>query len=1014
MITVVLMIAGAVSYFSLPTREDPAVTIREAVVSTQFPGMSAERVELLLTKTIEEAVRQVPEVEEIRSVSMPGTSLVHVEIYDRYFDLDQIWDEVRQKVEGVQPQLPEGTQPPRVNDDFGDVAVVTAALHAPDFDMGEMFDLSKHVRDRLYAVEGTEQVVSYGVQAERIFIETHDSRLASAGLSVDDIRTTLQDRNIVRPGGRVDDGTRSLLIEPTGNFENLDEIRNTLLPIPGSSEMIPLSDVAEVRRATVDPPTHRVLFEGNSAILLAVSMLEGHSVLDFSRRIEDRLKELAEQLPVGVSLDVVTVQARQVEEAICGVTSNVLQTVSIVLIVVVLFLGRRTGLIVGSIVPGVMLATLGIMGFFELTLERMSLATLVIALGLLVDNGIVIAEDFKRRIEEGIDRDDALQKTGNELAIPLLTSTLTTILVFLPLMLAENIAGEYTRSISLVIAISLGASWVFALCVTPILCHRFIRVDGSGKRDWSQRLFGAMTVPYERFLRTILRYRILFLLAMASLLAASVFGLKQAPKRFFPDSDRPQLMAYVDLPAGVSTRTTERTMRRVSEALQDEERFPHLRNHVTYVGFGGPRFVLALAPIDPAPNRAVMLVNLTAAQHISSSRARLQSLFDEEFPELRAQVTSMFLGPSDSTKIEVQVKGPDTRVLTDFAERVESHLRTLPGSWGRRNDWQNRVPNVVVEMDQERARRAGVSSADAARSMQRAYSGSPVTEFREGDDIFPVVTRAVEPERTRLDRLSSLAIRPRGRAGFVPLGQVADLRIRNDLARIHREDLERTVTIEARNRIMTAEDMIPLLDPFLDQLRRELPPNHAIEYDGVVVQSNDAKSALLENVPLCIGLMIILMVVQFNSYTRPLIIFGTIPLLLVGAVIGIYVMQANFGFMVLLGLYSLAGIVINNAIVLIDRIEIERNDNPEHQFEAVVSACVRRLRPIVMTTVTTILGLMPLIVARDALFYGMASVIAFGLLVGTVLTLGVVPVAYSLLFRIAPASTKGGSSRCSP
>jgi len=1018
LVTVFAMVFGLFSYFSLPTREDPEVTIREAVISTRYPGLAADRIELLVTKTIEEAVREVSEIEEVRSVSMPGISIVHVEILDRYFELDQIWDEVRQKVDRAASQLPDGARPPQVNDDFGDVAVVTAALRAPDFGMGDMFDIAQHVRDRLYAMPGTKRVDVYGAQEERIYIETENARLAELGLSNELLLRTLRDQNIIRPGGEVDSGDRSLAIEPTGNFESVDDVEDTLIRSPQTGDLVPLRDFATVHRGIIDPPVQKVYFDGEPAIMLAVSMLDGYSVLDFGIRVKEEIEEVRGTLPVGYSLDIVTFQAEQVENAVYGVTSNVLQTLAIVLGVVILFLGIRTGLIVGAIVPSVMLATLAVMGFFEMPLERMSLATLVIALGLLVDNGIVIAEDFKRRLEDGLDRDRALKKTGGELAIPLLTSTLTTILVFLPLMLAENISGEYTRSISLVVLITLLASWVFAMTVTPSLCHRFIEVgsgntrgDGndskSAPNDISQRLFGLMTKPYERMLRSTLEHRTLFLISMVALLGLSIVGLRFAPKRFFPDSDREQIMAYIDLPAGVSMRTTDESMKRVMNELSDKRRFPHVDSYVAYVGFGGPRFVLALTPVDPAPNTAVMLFNIDQYENISAAKKEVQALFDTKFPELDAQVTTMYLGPSDSTKIEIQVKGPDADYLFEKGREIERLLAGIPGAWGIQDDWQNRTKNVVVDVNQSRARRAGVTSADVARSMQGFFSGRMVTEFREGDDVFPIVARARERERRDFNRLETLSVQSTATGETVPLTQVADIHLESELGRIHREDLERTITIEARNRIMTAEDMVPRIQPALEKIESELAPGHRLEIDGVVEQSNEARSALLANVPLCIGVIVVLMVIQFNSYRRPAIIFATIPLLLVGAVAGIYVMNANFGFMVILGLYSLAGIVINNAIVLIDRIDIERSEGATDDFEAIISASVRRLRPILMTTVTTILGLLPLIVARDALFYGMANVIAFGLLVGTILTLGVVPVLYSLLFGIQPGTEKG-------
>jgi multidrug efflux pump subunit AcrB len=467
------------------------------------------------------------------------------------------------------------------------------------------------------------------------------------------------------------------------------------------------------------------------------------------------------------------------------------------------------------------------------------------------------------------------------------------------------------------------------------------------------------------------------------------------------------VLVYLDLLAGVTARTTDRRVSRVFDALNDEERFPQIEDYGTYVGFGGPRFVLSLTPIDPAPNQAFMVVNVDGPKDVEPTIQQLRQMFREEFPGIFARVTGMYLGPSDSTKIDVQVKGPDADVVYDTAGEIERILADLPGSHGIRSNWQNRITKIRVDVDQTRARRAGVTSADVAESLEGYFSGRRVTEFREGDDIFPVVARAQGGERTDLDRVKTLSVY--GDDGTsVPLLQVADFKLVNQFARIHREDMARTVTVEARNSRMTAEDMVPPLKPELDKLEAELPPGHEIEFDGVVAQSKDGRAALAANIPLCIGIIIVLLVAQFNGFARPGIILATIPLILIGVAIGLHAMGANFGFMPILGIYALAGITVNTAIVLIDRVDIERAQGRD-PFEAIVVAAGTRLQPVIMTTVTTILGLLPLIVFQDALFFGMASVMAFGLGVATVLTLGVVPVLYSLLTRTPPPEKRRGA-----
>ncbi len=998
LILAIFLVYGAVSFFTLPAREDPQITIREAVVTTRFSGMSPDRVEELITTKLERAIRRIAEVEEVTSTSMTGTSVIHVSIQDRYDNLDDIWQDLRNKVTETQGDLPDGTQTSEVNDEFGDVAVITAVLQAPDFTMGAKYDIAKHVRDVMYGVEGTKKISLLGVQEERIYLEISNAKLARLGISPAQLTDILQQQNIIQPGGSVDTGAKSFIIEPTGNFDRFADIGDTLITLQTGDEVVALSDIVDISFGYVDPPSRVSYFNGEQAIIFGISMLEGYNVLEYGPRARATLKEIEQTLPVGMSLEIATYQADQVAQTVFGVSNSVMQTLVIVLIVVLIFLGVRTGLIVGAIVPFVMLSTLAFMNIFGMELERMSLATLIIALGLLVDNGIVVAEDFKRRLESGDARDIALKNCGGELAVPLLISSLTTILVFLPLMLAEHVAGEYTRSISLVIIISLLISWVLALCVTPTLCHMFLKVTPAkeGERGGLiARLYG----PYRAFLHWALRWRVVFLGLMLLMLVGSGYLMTIVPKQFFPDSDRNQVLVYVELPAGTSSRTMDRRMRSVFEMLDDREQFPHVVSYLGHVGYGGPRFVLSLSPGDPAPNTGFLVLNVDETLNMDTTLQAVRDGFNDQFPDLFVRVSRMFLGPSDSSKLEIQVVGPDADVIYAKAKELEAMFRGIPGTIDIRNNWENRDTKVLVRVDQQRARRAGITSSDIATSMEAYFVGIPITEFRDGSDIIPILFRAAEGERFNLDRMRSMSVYSAERGENVPLFQIADFEPVNQYARIEREDLFRTVTVEAKSTVTTAENLKVVVDPMVAALAEDLPVNHRIEYGGVIEQSAEAQEALGASVPMMIGVIILLLVGQFNSYRRALIIVLTIPLVLIGASIGLVATGSFFGFMVTLGIYSLAGIIINNAIVLIDRIDLERAAG-RSPGEAIVEACVMRLRPIIMTTITTILGLLPLILSRDPLFYGMSNAMAFGLGVGTILTLGVVPVLYAMLFRV--------------
>jgi multidrug efflux pump subunit AcrB len=1002
MVLALLLINGVFAYLTLPAQENPTITIRKAIVTTSYPGMAPERVEQLITRAIEKEIRKIPEVEKLTSTSMTGQSVIHIEIYDRYFNLDNIWQDLRNKVKQAQLNLPEGTSPPFVNDSFGDVSVVTLALTADGFDLGEMYDISKHIRDNLYSVAGTKKVDIIGVQAERIYLEVKTAKLAQLGISPRSIISELQNQNIISPGGQIDTGLRSIVVEPTGNFSSLEEIGNTHIRITGTDDTIALKDIVSLRRGFIDPPDKPAYFNGEPAIMFGVSMLQKYNLLEYAPRVKNMVTNIENTLPIGYKINIATYQADQVQKSIEGVSINVIQTLVIVLLVVIYFLGLRTGLIVGSIVPFVMLTTLAIMKFSGMTLEKMSLATLIIALGLLVDNGIVIAEDFKRRIEQGIDRFDAMCQGGKELAMPLLSSSVTTILFFLPLMLAEHVAGEFTRSVSLVILITLMTSWVLALCVTPTLCYFFIKADNkeSAATDKPTENSTKFYQIYEKFLHWVLAHKTIFMTLMVVTLIVSLSGFGLLKKQFFPDSDRTQVMMYIDLPNGTSARETNRQMQEVFTWLDDKTSFPEISNYSGYSGFNGPRFVLTLNPEDPANNKGFVVINVKDETQINTFVNKLHNGIIENFPNVSGRVKRMFAGPSDSSTISIQVKGPDKDILYEKAKEIMSVLQAVPYTKNVRTDWENRIVKMQVKIDQHRARRAGVTSSDVATALQGYFSGANVTEYRDGDDIIPVVFRAEEEERFNLDRLRTVSIFSNQTGSSVPLFQVADFIPVNQYAKIQRENMFTTITIEASNTQMTAEDLQVVIDSDIQALKKDLPVNHLIEYDGVIVQSKEAQQALGASMPMVIGLVLILLVMQFNSFRRASIIVLTIPLSLIGTVVGLLVMNAPFGFMVTLGIYSLAGIIINNAIVLIDRIEIERATG-QSDYQAIVNSCLTRLRPITMTTVTTIMGLLPLLIDPMSMFYGMATVLAFGLGVGTILTLAVVPVLYASFFKIS-------------
>lgn len=997
LIALIVTIAGPISFTSHPSREDPKITIRTAVVTARFPGMSPERVENLITKRIEEEVRKIPEVEHIVSTSRTGTATVKAEVYERYFDMDRIWQDLRNKMSDVAGDLPDGTQGPFVDDDYGEVAMATVALTGEGFTIAEMREEARTVRDRLYSVKGVRKVELIGVEEERIFVDVNTTRLSQLGLSPNGIIGTLQTQNIILPGGTIQAGPTSFVIEPSGNFEKVDDVASVTLEIPNTRGQVAyLRDIAKIRRAYIDPPRAPVLFDGQPAIVLSVSMIDQYDAQRFGQDLKKKIAELEQTLPIGQQLHFITFQPTDISVAVNGVMNNLYQTIAIVLIVVMLFLGWRTGLIVGSMVPLTMLLSLVIMRVTGIELERMSLATLIISLGLLVDNGIVVAEQVSMRIAKGEYWRSATIETGESLALPLLSSTLTTILAFMPLMLAPSVAGEYTRSISLVVAITLLGSWILALTVTPLLCAWFIKPPKVLKED----PFGSpFYQTYRNILSSVLDNRLIFLAAVGATLIGAVWLFQYVPKIFFPASQRTQFQVIVDHPVGTNSSHTLKTVNRLSDWLIDKNANPEITDTVGYVAGGGPRFYLSLNPIDPDPHRAFMLVNVANPEDVTPVMNRVSAYALDQFPSARVSVKPLSLGPGEAGLVEYRVVGEDANVLKSISEKIKASMRAIPHSINVVDNWENRWAKIVVDVDQARARRVGVTSEDLARTLNAILSGTAITSYREEDTSIPIVIRAEEAERTNLDRLRTASIQT-ANGGTIPLLQIADFRGVPQFELIQRRDLERTITVSGKNLTKTAQELHELLKPDFEKL--DLPSGYRIDVGGELESSAKAQGSLFQYMPLALALMVLILVGQFGSIRRTAIVLIVIPLSILGVAVGLFLAPgAVFGFMAILGVLSLAGIIINNAIVLIDRIEIER-ETASSIREAVINASLNRVRPILMTTATTVLGLMPIILSKDVLFYDMAIVIAAGLAAGTFLTLGVVPVLYTLLIRDEP------------
>ncbi len=1003
-LVLIAMIAGPLSFLTHPSREDPKITIRQASVQAQFPGMPALKVEQLLTTALEEKIREIPEVDEIKSTSSTGQALISITVGDDFTDLNPIWTTLRDKMEEVKSSLPSGTKGPFVDTDRGDVAMATIALTADGFDNAEMHVTAKELRRKLYArVPGVRKVTFFGVLEQQVHIEFDVVRLSQLGMEGREIVDAIQNQNVIQPGGQVEAGGTTLTVQPTGDFETLAEVRSLAIAVPNSAgQSLQLGDISDISLTYKDPPGPHAYFNGAPAIVIGVSMTDGFDASAFATGLSTFIGEAKTALPLGMFLEFITFQPDEIKSAIAGVLNNLWQTIVIVLLVVVAFLGLRTGLLVGAMVPLVMVCSILVMRVAGIDLERMSLASLIISLGLLVDNGIVVAEEIQARLARGEERVKAAKAVGAQMSGPLLASSLTTIFAFMPLMLMPGSAGEYTRSISLVVAISLLVSWAVALTALTLLCMWLLK-PGEAVDEEKAYDRGYLNA-YRRAMGFLVRWRWITAAASFATIILGVMLFANVSKTFFPASERAQLQVTVRLPVGSNTYATGEVVNRLQAWLLDKKQNPEVKSLVSYVATGGPRFYLSLSPIDGFPNNGYFIVNLDRFEDVDALAAKVRTYAFANVPEASVIPEKMSLGPGQAGLVEYRIFGPSINTLVESAEAIKTAMRATPGARDIQDDWRNPTVTVQVRINQDAARRSGITSADVADALNSQLAGAKISDYRLGDLSIPVIARAKGEARRNLDRLRSLTI-PTPSGTPVPLLQIAELSGAPNYARIKRQDIERVITVSAVSSEKSAAAFNDALSDTLQELMRTMPPGYRIELGGEVEGSSDANERLASNFPIALALMVLTLIWQFNSFIRPALILAVIPLTVTGFGLTLALSPgANFGFMAILGVLALAGIVVNNAIILIDRIDVERARR-DTIAEAIIEAGVRRLRPIVMTTCTTALGLAPIIIARDVLFYDLALVIAGGLLIGTMLTLIVIPCLYGIVFGV-------GANKC--
>lgn len=984
-----ILAMGVLTYSGLPKRADPVVTIRTAAVVAKFAGMTPERVEDLIAIPIERKLREIGEVEDIKSIITSGQALIYADLYDTVSgtSIEDAWEEIRNKMEQVKSELPSGTQGPSVNTSYGSVAIATFAVTGDGFSQAQVEDFAQALQQNLYQEPGVTKVSLFGEQDERIWLDLDTRKLASVGVQLNQILADLQAQNVVLPAGVLSANGTNVALEANGDLETVADIENVLTKVPGLAGYVRLMDLIDVRRGYVDPKAEPVFFDGKPAIILAVEMSDTSDVQKLGRALRARARAFEQKQPIGISVDVSTFQETNVNEAINGALENVAQTFVVVLLVMLVFLGGRAAVVIACIVPFTICFALLTMGPMGVDIQQVSIAAVIISLGLLVDNGLVLVEDIEGRIKNGTDPQEAAKIAGRQYLIPLGIASITTVSAFLPMLLIDGTTGEFAYSLGAVVAAMLLGSWITALYLLPFLCTKLIKPADQPK---SPNKFVGL---YGVWVRKILPKGALTILATLALVVVSITQFSSLKNEMFPLTERSDFLIYMDMPKGTSIARTEEYALRVNEWLMDKKINPGVKNTTIYVGEGGPRFYLSLNPANPSPSSAFFIVNTHSFDDASDLVDRSRRAFIERYPAARFRVAQLSNGGSESGIVTVEITGPEARTLTAAADSIHAAFDTVPGVVRQEVDWGNKILKIVVDIAQDKAREFGVTSEEISQVMDSYFSGTTYSTFREDDKQIPIVLRAARRSRDSLEDLANLSIAANGQ--LISIDQVANFRPQLEYSEIRRENQVRKIIFSGKSDQLSADQVVALIQPAIDGL--DLGPDYHVEIGGELVDSAETYGKLGANLPLALGVMIAALVFQFNSMRRVLLTFMTIPIIIIGAPLAMHITGSAMSFFAVLGLMSLMGIIINNAIVLINQIDIEREN---HALEdAIVLAAEQRSTPIILTSLTTVVGLMPMAVTGGALFEPMATIMIGGLAVASPITLFFVPSVYYLMFK---------------
>lgn len=999
-----VVLGGLFAYYMLGQQEDPPFTFRIMVVKTLYPGATAQEVEQQLTDRLEKKIQELPNLDYLRSYSKPGESVIFVTPREDTppKEIPELWYQVRKKVDDIRMTLPSGSIGPFFNDEFGDTYSLIYAFSGEGFSYADLKLAADSVRQQLLRVKDVEKVDLIGVQDEKIFIEFYDKKLAELGLDTAAVAQALQAQNGMAPAGTVFSPQRNLPIRLTGSFDSEDSVAN--MPVRIENRTFKVKDFARVTRGYVDPAEFKMRFNGKPALGLGVTMNRKGNVIDLEQALADTLARVTTELPLGMDVETVANQGHVVKNQMAEFARTFFEALATVLVVSFLSLGWRTGSVVALTVPLVLAATLLVMLLCGIDLQRISLGALILALGLLVDDAMITVEMMARKLEEGWDRMRAATYAYTATAFPMLTGTLITIAGFLPVGLAQSSAGEYTVAIFQVVGISLLLSWIGAVVFTPYLGFLILKVHANADGPVHDLFDTPFYNRLRRWVDACVAHRKKVIVGTLALFGLGVVALAHVPEQFFPLSNRPEVIVDLWLPEGSAFEQTEAAAKRMEALLAKDE---DVEQVASYIGSGTPRFFMLIVQQLANTNLAELVVMTKDNQARERVMQRVRQILETDFPAVRGRVKRLNVGPPMDYPLAFRVLGENPNIVRSIADRVAEVVRDHPGTVDVNDDWHDRMPSFRLSLDQDKARALGVSTASLSQALQAHYAGIPVGQLREQDKLIDIVWRASPEFRTAADELPDVAVRT-GSGKSVALSQFVKFEtVFEDGVRWRRN---RFPAISVRADVVDgkmAPDVAAEIAPKLKSIQDSLPVGYFIETGGSKEDAVIAQKSILIWIPLVLIVTLILLMLQLQNLSRTFMVFSTAPLGVIGAAFALLLFRAPFGFVALLGILALAGMIMRNSVILVDQIDQDEKSGLD-TWTAIVESTVRRFRPIMLTAAAAILAMIPL--SRNDFFGPQAIAIMGGLTVATALTVFFLPALYAAWFRVERGDAEAHSS----